>query len=458
VNPGSWRAWVAGLGIGGLTLSLVLSAVALSPSQSGVGTSGAAGQVQHVVEIMLENHAFDNFFGRFPGAEGIPNQTAVPDGHGGFVSPYLLAGNSSPSPPHDRGSGLVDLDGGRMDGFVEAATAVNASLAPVPMGYYDSGQLGDFWNLAADFLLCDHYFASVLGPTIPNRLYAIAGDSAGISGDSLPANGLDLLTIFDQLHAGGVSWKYLYQPGGTYPPLPLWISPLRHNPSEVQDVVPLSSLVPDAAAGNLPAVTFVDPLNTPFSQQPPQSIAPGEAWTMSVLRAIETSPEWASTVVFLTWDEGGGFYDHVAPPTVDSLGDGFRVPMLVISPFTVHGGVNAALFDHTSVLKFIDDNWGLPPLNSRIAETNDIGSVLSGWTPAASALTGGGFPLPRTPAMLGTGSPSTFRTPSTVGLASGASSLGPGRWARPRCPFDYGTVNSPWLLGANRLCTASSVP
>jgi phospholipase C len=359
-----------------LAASLAVGGLVGFPAAPSNDIATPLGPIHHVIEIMLENHAFDNFFGTFPGADGIPPNTSLPNGQGGSVAPYAIIGNSTASPPHDRGSELIDLDGGRMDGFVEAAAAVNASLAAVPMGHYDATELHGLWDLAREFTLCDEYFASVLGPTIPNRLYAIAGDSGGITGDSLPSQGLALLTIFDQLHASGVSWKYFYQPGGAYPPLPLWISPLRENPVEVQDVVALSTFLPEVAAGNLPAVAVVDPQNTPYSQQPPMSVTPGEDWTLGVIEAIEASPEWNSTAVFLTWDEGGGFYDHVRPPVLDSLGDGFRVPMLVVSPFSLGGGIDSTVYDHTSVLKFIDDNWGLPPLNVRVAEANDLGSAL----------------------------------------------------------------------------------
>jgi phospholipase C len=250
------------------------------------------------------------------------------------------------------------------------------------MGYYNASQIGGYWSLASEFLLCDHYFASVLGPTIPNRLYAIAGGSGGITENSLPASGLNLPSIFDQLTANDLGWNYYYAAGGTEAPLPLWLNPLRDEPTEVADVAPMSGLLPAINAGRLPAVTFVDPSAGPLSEQPPLSVTTGESWALTVIHAIESSPVWNSTVVFLTWDEGGGFYDHVVPPTMDTLGDGFRVPMLVISPFTLHGGISSSVFDHTSVLRFIDRNWGLPPLDSRVAAANDIGTVLT--KPASS--------------------------------------------------------------------------
>ncbi len=373
----------------GLALGAVVVLVPGGPPGSPVSRE-PPGPIRHVVEIMLENHAFDNFFGTYPGANGPPNGTALPNGQGGTAAPYWISGDSTPDLPHERPAELADLDGGRMDGFVEQMALVNPSAAATPMGYYNETQLAAFWALAGEFVLCDTYFASVLGPTVPNRLYAMAGASAGITTDVLPQN-TELYTIFDQLSAYGFSWDYFAE-AGTYPMLPSFLLPLSASPSELANLRPLSQLAGTIASGGLPAVTFVDPEGSIYSQHPPLSVTAGEAWTMGVIDAIETSPVWNSTVVFLTWDEGGGYYDHVAPPVMDSLGDGFRVPMLVVSPFSVGGGVDATVFDHTSVLKFIEQAWGLPILNDRVNETNNLCSTLVG-LPASQRCAAFGPPL-----------------------------------------------------------------
>jgi phospholipase C len=268
------------------------------------------------------------------------------------------------------------LDGGKMDGFVEEMAAFNASAPDTPMGYYNATQVGGYWALAQTFTLCDMYFQPVLGPSLPNRLYAIAGTSDGITTDTWPAGGVTMETIFDQLSAAGIGWRYYYAPGEGLP-IPLNIAPLRYTPAEEENVVTFSSLLPDIAAGRLPAVTFIDPEGSDtLSEHPPQNVTVGEAWSLSVIQAIEASPEWNSTVVFLTWDEDGGFYDSVVPPTVDGLGDGFRVPMIVISPFSTGGRIDGTIFDHTSVLKFIEQNWGLPFLNARVAGADSLATAL----------------------------------------------------------------------------------
>ncbi|MGA8542305.1 MAG: alkaline phosphatase family protein [Thermoplasmata archaeon] len=365
-----------------LAIAAVLVLVSAVPYELTYGGGGspsgppsARTPVQHVVEIMMENHAFDNFFGTFPGVVGFPANASVPNGTGGSVPPYWISGDSTPDLPHDRASEIADLDGGRMDGFVEEMAKYNASAPETPMGYYNATQIGGYWTLAKDFVLCDMYFQPALGPTLPNRLYAIAGSSAGLTSDTWPSTPVDLTTIFDELTAAGIPWRYYYQPGEGLP-VPLHVVPLSTDPAEVKNVVPMTGLLSDIDAGALPSVTFIDPegSNT-TSEHPPQNVTVGEEWSLSIIDAIETSSLWNSTAIFLTWDEGGGFYDSVVPPVVDSLGDGFRVPMIVISPFTEGAGVDSTTLDHTSVLKFIDQNWGLPYLDARVADTQSMGLV-----------------------------------------------------------------------------------
>lgn len=361
-----------------LAVAVAIAAVPLfilvPPGAAPKGNVHPPGPFQHVVEIMLENHAFDNFFGQFPGADGPPNGTQLPNGSGGWVAPFWIAGNSTPDPPHTRAAQLADYDQGRMDGFVEQMALVDPSASNTPMGYYNATQLGGLWQLAHRFVLCEAYFASVLGPTVPNRLYAMAGSSAGVTSDLLPY-GTELPTIFDQLSSYGLSWNYFYEPTAL-PSLPSELFPLAESSVKLANLEPLSALPSAIAAGALPAVTFVDPEDSPYSMHPPENVRVGEAWLLATVQAIEASPAWNSTVVFVTWDEGGGYYDHVAPPIVDGLGDGFRVPMIVVSPFSEAGRINTTVFDHTSVLHFLEAAWGLPFLTPRVAAANDLCSTL----------------------------------------------------------------------------------
>src|SRR2546427_9781786 len=138
-------------------------------------------------------------------------------------------------------------------------------------------------------------------------------------------------------------------------------------------IVPLDRLVSDVATGNLPQVAYVDPeTDLRISEHPPGDVAVGTAWTIQTIRSIQASPTWSSTAILLTWDESGGFYDHVPPPQVDAWGNGFRVPMIIVSPFATRGWIDRAVLDHTSIVKFIAANWGLAYLTEREARAGDL--------------------------------------------------------------------------------------
>ncbi len=333
----------------------------------------AATPIDHIVIIMKENHAFDNYFGTFPGVDGLPPGVALPDGRGGNASPQWLDTTWTWDLPHDRGSMLQDYDGGRNDGFAATAASVSPSLANVSVGYYDGRQLGYYWTLAANYTIADHYFQSVMGPTIPNRLFSLAGQAGGLTSDVIPPSGLDISTIFDQMEARGVTWRYYYSPDPRYQALPLYFPRLDANPDMVRQVVNMDRLPGDIGAGNLPNVTYIDPeANLSISEHPPSNVTVGETWSASVISAIMAGPQWRSTAILLTWDENGGFYDHVPPPQVDQWGYGFRVPMIVLSPYAKRGFVDTTVMDHTSILRLIADNWGLPYLTSREANAGDL--------------------------------------------------------------------------------------
>lgn len=386
----AWSERSFAIAVFSLVVLLVVAVIAVTvlapaaPSPPPLPVVDARSPIQHFVVLMMENHAYDNFFGTFPAGDGIPANVTLSDGQGGFVSPHWINGTSTPDLPHDRGSMIEDYDGGRNDLFAAAAANWSPSLANVSVGYYDSRQLGYFWSLAANFTLADRYFQSVLGPTIPNRLYSMAGQSGNLTSDDIPLSGVNIPTIFNQMQARGVSWRYYYSPGLIYSALPLYLVQLRGDPAMVARVVTMDPLLGDIAAGNLPNVTYIDPeANLELSGHPPADVTLGEAWAASVITAIRAGPQWSSTAILLTWDENGGFYDHVAPPQVDGFGYGFRVPAILISPFAKLKVIDSTTMDHTSILKFIADNWGLPYLTSREARA---GNLTSGFTFAALAL------------------------------------------------------------------------
>ncbi len=366
--------------------------------------------IDHVFVIMKENHAFDNYFGTYPGVDGIPAGVALPNGTGGTVSPHWVNATSTPDIPHDRASELEAWDNGSNDGFAIAATAWGQALANVSVSYYDARELGGYWALAHNFTIADRYFASVLGPTVPNRLYSIAGTNAGRLDNVLLGQSFNVPTIFDQLQARGITWKYYYTPSLFHGPLPSYFTGASSNPAEKANLVTMDHLLPDLTTGNLSQVVYIDPEDDPvISEHPSQNVTLGEAWTLGLIAAIRANPVWSTSAILVTWDENGGFYDHVPPPQVDAYGLGFRVPMIVVSPYARRGVVDHDVMDHTSMLRFIEANWNITPLNGRVAGANDMFDAFS--FPAAAAPLAGVRAMPL-------GAPSAAEAPPVLMLDS----------------------------------------
>ncbi len=368
-----WKSIAAGLFAIFVLSSYVLYANRINPIAAHATSTTP---IEHVVVIMKENHAFDNYFGTFPGANGIPPNVTLPDGAGGTVSPHWINGTWTWDLPHSRDAMLAAYDNGLNDKFAVVADMWIPGLGNSAVGHYDQRQVPGYWDLASRFTLADWYFQSVFGPTIPNRLYSIAGQSAGLMTNDLAGSGVDVATIFDQLQARGVSWRYYYSPSPLFRPLPLYLPHIASRPSLVSQVLPMNRFFSDVSIGDLPNVTYIDPsADIRISEHPPGNVAGGHNWTVDVIDSILSGPQWSSTAVFLTWDESGGFYDHVPPPQVDEYGYGFRVPMIVVSPFARHGFVDHHVMDHTSILKFVADNWGLTYLTDREAGAGNLTSA-----------------------------------------------------------------------------------
>ena len=277
-----WRA------IGAILFSiLVLGSFILYSSSRAPTTPRPASTtpIDHVVVIMKENHAFDNYFGTFPHADGIPPGVALPDGNGGLVAPHWLNATWTWSPPNSREAMLTAYDGGKNDGFATAAESSFPGLGAVAMGYYDRREVSVYWSLAENYTLSDRYFQSIFGPTIPNRLYSFAGQSGNLTTNLIDQSGLDVPTIFDQLEAGGVSWKYYASKGSGYPPLPEEFPHIRESYQMASKIVPLDNLFSDVVLGNLPQVAYVDPeADLAISEHPPGDVVAGAAWTIRTIR------------------------------------------------------------------------------------------------------------------------------------------------------------------------------
>ncbi len=324
---------------------------------------GSLDSIKHIVIACQENRTFDAYFGHYPkaGQFGIPGNFAVPDGKGGMVKPFHFTSLITSNVNHDWQSIHKEWNKGAMDGFY-IADGKNA------LGYYDGSDIPYYYALAGAFTLCGNYHCYQLGPTLPNRLALWSATSGGITtANAIPRASLDYPTIVDLLDAHHVTWK-CYNLGlglGSVPEIEFfnalpffkkWVNDRRLKYTEVDYHLDLHN-------NTLPQVSFMisDGL---FSEHPPADIHTGQSKMSSIIDALISSSSWTSSVLFLTYDEGGGFFDHVRPPQVDAYGMGMRVPMVVVSPWVKRGYVSGQLYEHASLLKFIERRFGLPTLAS----------------------------------------------------------------------------------------------
>ncbi len=344
-------------------------------------------QVDHIVVVMLENHSYDNILGTLGrgdglprGADGAPDATN-PDGHGELVRSFHMP---TPCQLHGKPSQTWNAshqqyDRGRLQGFVESASG------PVSMGYWTGADLPFTHSLASTFPIADRYFCSVLAQTFPNRRYLISGTSFGLVADVLPHGLPPGGTIFDLLDAHDISWKNYFS---SLPTAGVYVS-LLARPSITSNLAHVDRFYADCASGSLPAFSIVDPNFGTQSEEDPQDIQYGDVFLSSVVRAVMAGPKWSTTLLVWSYDEHGGYYDHVPPPPAavpDAVppdlapGDapgrfdryGFRVPAGVVSPYARARYVSHVVFDHTSVLKLVETKWNLPPLTHRDAAADDL--------------------------------------------------------------------------------------
>ena len=372
-------------------------------------------KIRHVVMVMQENRSFDNYFGTYPGADGIPMRNGVPTvcvpdpARHRCVRPYHDRGLVGTGGPHGYADALRDIDPGRMDGFVrtaetESAACLKLSLYPEcggsrlhsdVMGYHTAAEIPNYWAFAHRYVLQDHLFAANLGWSLPAHLYAVSAWSARCANSSpwscrtalgaLPRSDGSVRRTWKErswtdltylLHRAHVSWRYYVSAGlepdcpsgavtctpsrlaaatpGIWNPLPEFET-VQHD-HQVKNVVPARNFFTAAHAGRLPAVSWIVP-DRRRSEHPPASIASGQAWVTQIVDAVMRSPDWRSTAIFIYWDDWGGYYDHVRPPRVDGAGYGLRVPGLVISPYARPGFIDHQILSPDAYLKFIEDDF-----------------------------------------------------------------------------------------------------
>ena len=377
-------------------------------------------KIQHVVVIMQENRSFDSYFGTYPGADGIPMKNGVPavcvpdPASGQCIKPYYDPADKNLGGPHGQVNAAADIDGGKMDGFIAQQkkglkTCLNVNNPncgssgagqPDVMGYHDARQIPNYWSYAQNFVLQDHMFEPNASWSLPAHLFMVSEWSAKCANqdpmscvnalqnpqslgmnkikNSQPVKTPDYawtdLTYL--LYKNNISWAY-YVANGTQPdceddqmfcsPKPqnagtpqIW-NPLPyfetvHQDNQLGNIQPLDNFYSAAKNGTLPAVSWITP-NGKSSEHPPALVSAGQSYVTGLINGVMQSPDWSSTAIFLAWDDWGGFYDHVAPPTVDQNGYGLRVPGIVISPYAKKGFIDPQTLSFDAYVKFIEDDF-----------------------------------------------------------------------------------------------------
>ena len=353
---------------------------------------GADIPIDHIVVLMQENRSFDHYFGRLrprgkSAAEGTPADASNPDPTGGApIEPFhQKAACEVADVNHGWNGSHAQFDGGAMDGFTATNAVAEDPTGGRAMGYYTKRELPFYNKLFRTFAIGDRYFCSVLGPTYPNREYLLLATSFGRI-RNMQDHSDATKSIFESLDEAGVSWTIYFEQFPFAALLPYVAAHPEHSA--------LRQFEADAAAGTLPAVSFVDAsffgdLTVQSDEHAPSNVQVGQAWAAGKIDALLKSPLWPSSALFLTYDEHGGFYDHVPPPPAcipDDIppelekGDvveefdryGFRVPVVVVSPFAKKKFVSHVVHDHTSILRFIETRFDLPALTRRDANADPM--------------------------------------------------------------------------------------
>jgi phospholipase C len=378
-------------------------------------------KIKHVIVIMQENRSFDQYFGTYPGADGLPRNatgeftTCIPDPVAGKCArPFHDRRDSNAGGPHGDADAKADVDGGKMDGFVRRAERAKVkgcrqdpenpicsqrSTNPDVMGYHDGSDIPNYWTYARNFVLQDHMFEPNASWSLPAHLFMVSEWSARCTQRDDPFSCVNALQdpgfppdrpenrtgkppiyawtdLTYLLHKRDVSWRYYVFKGtepdceddemicssvkqgaqtpGIWNPLPFFTT--VQDDDQVKNVVTLSNYFKAAHDGTLPAVSWIDPTGS-VSEHPPARISRGQTYVTKLVNAAMSGPEWKSTAIFVSWDDWGGFYDHVKPPRVDENGYGLRVPGLVISPYARRGVIDHQTLSFDAYAKFIEDDF-----------------------------------------------------------------------------------------------------
>ena len=387
------KTGVAGAALLGATLWATAPAAAQARRFGRVNTP-----IRHLLISCQENRSFDHYFGYAWQVQarryGPPQGYSQPDASGRRHTPFELTQLSTQDPPHSWNDVHDQYNGGKMDGFYSSSQKRTGD-GNIAMGYYTAPELPYYYSLLRNSALCANYFCSVLGPTWPNRFYLMAGTSGGITTNGVFGYGVFNSTsypiILDLLDDAEVTWK-IYNlgfddvPSGDSDNVAVFWSRWAHDP---RTVASKADYLDDCRTGKLPQVSWLIPsFSMGFDEHPPADVSVGMKLQQEVIGALRKSRLWKRSAFLLTYDEHGGFFDHVAPPQVDAFGLGVRVPLWVVSPYARKGPVKSRKpADHTSTLKLIERMHGLPTLASR-------NHLFDTATPIGSNYETGGAPAP----------------------------------------------------------------
>ena len=387
-----------------LAISLLFVCSTVGTDSQAASSRPLKSRIQHIVVVMMENRSFDHLLGWHPTADGMQEGlTYKDDGENPYptwhLTDFQMCGH--PDPDHSYDGARDEYNGGAMDGFLKAGD--NDLYA---IGYYTRSDQPFLSELARNFTTLDRFFSSILGPTFPNRIFQHAAQTDRLDNSLAPSS---LPTIWDRLAENGVSAGYYYTDVSF---LLLWgtkYDSISHS---------YDQFLADAAAGTLPEVSFVEPsflgyeIGNGNSDHPHADIRAGDAFLARTFHAVATGPEWRNTVFIVTFDEWGGFFDHVAPPRAAAPNNidtdlvdgkallGMRVPAVIASPFSrgnpYNPRVSSIVFDHTSVLKLIEWRWDLEPLTARDA-SDDVGNLVDALSMSRYDFSVPLLPLPEPP-------------------------------------------------------------
>ncbi len=363
---------LSGLSASGAAVANTVQQHTFSSTGLEISSGNTATPVKHVVNIFLENHSFDNLFGIYPATRANGNLTVS----GNLTVPLNLLGHSSvmkrlsevrpgqfntQNPVEGWVAYHQDWNHGKMNGFANGS----GSQA---LTYFSASQMAPEWALAQQYGLADNYYAPQISESSPNHMYYLAGYSPVFNDYGPPPYIPFSQSIMGELTSYNISWAfYVEQPSKTFMDWHFF-SGINAYKSNLRGWNDFASAVQN---NSLPSVSWLFSQGKGnYSQGEPSNILTGELWLLHVVDLIENSPLWNSTAIFITYDEFGGFYDQVSPPVFHGVQLGFRIPLIVVSPYAKEDYISSTLLTHTSILAFIDYNWKMKALNTLVSESN----------------------------------------------------------------------------------------